>query len=459
MTGDLHLVPVAVVGAGVMGSGIAQVAASAGHEVRLCDSLPKVADKAKERIAASLGRLKDKGKIDQAEAEARMARIKVATELAELKGCKLVIEAISEELGAKASLFGRLEEVCGDDVVFATNTSAIPLQQIGAKIKHPERLVGLHFFNPAPVMRLVEVVRHKDVDEGLLPALTSLMEAWGKDPIVVMSAPGFVANRISRPFFVEAMRLHEEEGVPVKVVDECLRSCAGFRMGPFELMDLIGIDVNLANNKGIYQALGDYPRIEPGKVQERMLAKGRLGRKSGQGFYDYGKEKKTAGKENARDGSASHWKLIKGLVQTEGRRASDIGPETAVYDWHLQKQAPSAIAVSFSQGSGERFRAKVREHLAKANVRMHEVPDTPGLVVLRTLSALLAVAADALADGIASLPDMDKAMRLGMNHPFGPKGWLGMIGADAVKRTLAGLDASAPPGRYAPCDLGLLSAN
>ena len=455
MTGDPKKFQVAVVGTGVMGVGIAQVAAMAGHKVVVLDERPDATKKATEKISKSLARLEQKGKLQKGEVQKTIGRLNVAKCLSDLSGCNLVIEAISESLKDKFTLFQRLEGVCPKDAVLASNTSAIPLDEISVGLEHPKRFAGLHFFNPAQVMKLVEVVRHDRIDENLPIFLSRLMESWGKVPIIVKSAPGFVVNRISRPFYIEALRLHEEEEIPVDVIDECMRACAGFRMGPFELMDLIGNDVNCANNAGIFKALGNNPRIEPGSLQAAMVAAGKLGKKSGAGFYDYsnGKAKPSSFSQANNDG----WPKIDGLFQTTGKTASSMGTEVAVHDWFLPDKVPAAIAVAFSSKCGSEFRNRIGRQLEECNIRMHEVPDIPGLVVLRMVSMLVAMAADALADKVSSLAEMEKGMLLGMNHPHGPKSWLEMLGPSAVSNTLDSLEKRLPKGRYKPCDLGLMT--
>lgn len=288
MSNDASPTPgrVAVIGAGSMGSGIAQVAAAAGHEVVLVDAAPGAAQKGLDGIRAGLEKRVAQGKADSADVDALLSRITLADDARALPECSLVIEAIVERLEAKQELFGTLAARQPADTVLATNTSSLSVGAIGEGIAHPERIVGLHFFNPAPVMRLVEVVRGPRTGEDTLTAVTDLVRAWGKTPVQCLSTPGFIVNRVARPFYGEAQRMAAEGLAEPAVIDAALRR-AGFKMGPFELTDLIGQDVNLAVGTSVWEQTGHDPRYEPTDYQRDLVAAGRLGRKSGRGVYEY----------------------------------------------------------------------------------------------------------------------------------------------------------------------------
>jgi 3-hydroxybutyryl-CoA dehydrogenase len=280
-------IDIAVIGAGTMGAGIAQVAAQAGHRVRLYDVQAGAVAKGVAGLKAGLDRLAERGKLSAAERDAILSRLQGADSLAGLKGCGLVIEAVVERLDVKRALFKELEGLLAADAILASNTSSLSITEIGAALARPERCVGMHFFNPAPIMALVEVVTGLATAPEVARAIADTATEWGKSPILCKSTPGFVANRIARPFYGEAMRLVEEGAADVPTVDAILKDCGGFRMGPFELMDLIGVDVNLLVTQSVWQAFFGDPRYAPSLMQQEMVAAGRYGRKSGRGWYDY----------------------------------------------------------------------------------------------------------------------------------------------------------------------------
>lgn len=277
---------VAVIGAGTMGSGIAQVAAQAGHTTYLYDTRKEAVDKAMAALGKTFDKLVEKGKLTIDAASAIRARIKPATDLKELTGCGLVIEAIIEDLAIKKKLFMELETLLGPDAVLATNTSSLSVTAIAAACTKPERVIGLHFFNPAPLLPLVEVVPGLVSDEVLAPRMVDLMQAWGKTPVICKDTPGFIVNRVARPFYGEAIRIYEEGLADMPTIDAAMKSI-GFKMGPFELMDLIGNDINFTVTKTVWEAFFFDPRYKPSFTQQRQVESGRLGRKTSRGFYDY----------------------------------------------------------------------------------------------------------------------------------------------------------------------------
>jgi 3-hydroxybutyryl-CoA dehydrogenase len=281
---------IGVLGAGAMGSGIAQVAAVAGHPVVLADVSEAALERGLSGIAKALGRDVEKGRRTQVECDAVLGRITTAVvdgHYSAFEGCDLVVEAILEDLAVKQQAFTALEGATGPAAVLATNTSSLSVTAIAAPCQHPERVVGVHFFNPAPVMPLVEIIGGHSTDAGLLARIRSLLDDWGKTTVIAADTPGFIVNRVARPFYGEALRLFEEGVADPATIDWAMRELGGFRMGPFELMDLIGNDVNYAVTKSIFEAFYYDPRYRPSLIQKRLVDARLFGRKSGYGYYDH----------------------------------------------------------------------------------------------------------------------------------------------------------------------------
>ncbi len=280
--------PIGVVGAGTMGRGIAQVAATVGHPVLLHDSNPRALEDARAYLTRILGRLVEKGKLALGRDAEILSRISfLHDDLQPLASCGLIIEAIIEELAAKQTLFAQLERLVAPEAILATNTSSLSVTAIAAACERPERVLGLHFFNPAPLMPLVEVVPGVATAAEVVAQARALMETWGKSPVIARDTPGFIVNRVARPFYGEALRILEEGIADVPTIDWAMRTIGGFRMGPFELMDLIGNDINFRVTETLWKAFFYEPRYRPSFTQQRMVEAGRLGRKTGRGFYDY----------------------------------------------------------------------------------------------------------------------------------------------------------------------------
>ena len=290
-TDDLAGAVIGVVGAGTMGAGIAQVALEAGHEVVLYDVDEQALQRGVERVRTGLGRRAAKLDLDadsiDAWVEGRLGGLRTALTLdAVASAADVAIEAAIEDLDLKLTIFGALDREAPSEAILATNTSALSVAAIAGSTNRADHVLGLHFFNPAPLMPLVEVVRAPETDADSVARATALMERWGKTPVVVADAPGFVVNRVNRPFTIEALRMLEAGEAGISDIDVAIRA-AGYPMGPFELMDLIGIDVNLAVATAVYEGLGRPDRLRPSPIQERLVEEGRLGRKTGAGFYAY----------------------------------------------------------------------------------------------------------------------------------------------------------------------------
>lgn len=276
---------VGVVGAGAMGSGIAQVAAQAGHAVVLYDTQEAALKRAEEGLRTNLKKLEEKGKIEQA--DAILSRITYTLSLEDFKHTGLVIEAIVENLEVKKKVFFSLENIVDQSTVLATNTSSLSVTSIAAACTLPARVIGIHFFNPAPLMALVEIIPAIQTDENLVAAIRELIAIWGKKPVIAKDTPGFIVNRVARPFYGEALRIYEEGLADMATIDWAMKEIGGFRMGPFELMDYIGHDVNYIVTETVFASFFYDNRYKPSFSQKRLLEAGWLGRKSGRGFYNY----------------------------------------------------------------------------------------------------------------------------------------------------------------------------
>ena len=493
----LNNATVLVVGAGIMGIGIAQVAAQAGHRVKLFDARAGAAQQAAAKLGSTLDGLVAKGKLGADAAEATLARIEPLAALEEAGSIGLVVEAIVEDLAAKRSLFRQLESLVAADCVLATNTSSISVTAMANGLEHPARLVGMHFFNPVPQMKLVEVVSGLHTDAGVAAAIFDLSHAWGKTPVHARSTPGFIVNRIARPFYAETLALLLEQAATPQVLDACLRA-AGFRMGPCELMDLIGHDTNFAVTQSVYQANFFDKRYMPSLVQREMVDGGLLGRKSGRGFYRYQGDSMgapplpvavheapmTAGEVTVHgvgeiadylDTAATRALAPQGwgparvhdsgwtglaidgarLVLTDGRCAADLvaemgSTEVAVFDRLLAVPGNGGPALAFATAAAASpaWRSQAAAWLAALGFAPLRVADTPGLVVARTVAMLINEAADAVQQGVCAPDAADAAMKLGVNYPAGPFEWLTSWGPNGVMALLDALDNHYRGERY-----------
>ncbi|BAL24169.1 3-hydroxyacyl-CoA dehydrogenase [Azoarcus sp. KH32C] len=485
-----HSCPVAVIGSGAMGSGIAQVAAQAGHPVRLFDARPDAAASAVDAIRKQFFRLADKGRLPPAEADAAGARLSAAASLADLAGCGLVIEAIVENLDAKRSLFRDLEEVVDADCLFATNTSSISVTAIAAGLRHPGRVVGMHFFNPAPLMALVEIVSGLATDRTAADTVFATAAAWGKRPVRAKSTPGFIVNRVARPYYSEALRLLNEGVADCATLDALMREAGGFRMGPFELMDLIGLDVNFAVTNSVWQAFFNDARYTPSQIQQEYVAAGWFGRKSGRGFYDYGADavkpepntvaplplppaialhgasllaEALAQRLAARDVRLTRQpESHDGLIATAGkarlyvtdgrsatRRAADNGfADTVVVDLAADYATASRLALAAAETCSNEAADAAIGLLQAAGIAVSHLRDTPGLPVMRTVAMLANEASDAVNQGVSDPGGIDTAMRLGVGYPRGPLEWAESLGLPAIRTVLAHLADAYGEDRY-----------
>lgn len=278
---------IGILGAGAMGSGIAQVAAAAGHNVVICDSLTIALTKASRNVQAQLKTLVDKGKISDSDSYALFSRLKFTDHMSDFRNCTLIIEAIVEDIEQKQIAFRSMEAIVEKETILASNTSSLSISAMGASLKHPERVLGIHFFNPAPIMRLVEIIPGLQTDPDVLERGKKIIDTWGKTTVVAKDTPGFIVNRVARPYYGEALRIYDEGIADEATIDWAMRELCGFRMGPFELMDFIGNDINYAVTEVVFSNFFFDPRYKPSFTQKRLVEAHYFGRKSGRGFYDY----------------------------------------------------------------------------------------------------------------------------------------------------------------------------
>lgn len=276
-----------IIGSGAMGSGIAQVLASAGHQVVIFDTNPTALNKAQSSLKSNFDKLVEKGKLTTDKAQECLANIQFIENLAGLKDTHLIIEAIVEDLAVKQGLFRNIEAVVSEDCILATNTSSLSIASIAASCAHPERVLGIHFFNPAPIMALVEIIPAVQTRVGLAEEVKAWVSSWGKLPVITKDTPGFIVNRVARPFYSEAIRIYEEGMADCATIDAAMINVAGFKMGPFTLMDFIGHDVNYRVTESVFNSFFYDPRFKPSLSQKRLFEAGYFGKKTGRGFYDY----------------------------------------------------------------------------------------------------------------------------------------------------------------------------
>jgi 3-hydroxybutyryl-CoA dehydrogenase len=503
-------VSIGIIGAGTMGAGIAQIAALAGHDVYVFDTEPGAADLGVHAVSDGVRAMSRRDLITADEATAAIARVRVITDLRCLGECVLVIEAIVEDADAKRALLVDLEQVVGPDTLLASNTSSLSLTALGGALTRPQRLLGLHFFNPAHRMKLVEVVRGELTELAYLELATNLMRSWGKTPVLCASTPGFIVNRVARPFYGEAQRMVEDGVADPATIDAVLREAGGFPLGPLELTDLIGQDVNLAVATSVWQQTFHDARYAPTVWQQRLVDAGRLGRKTGRGVYTYdtshghaggpltvdpqtGREPEPATAprhlapryvvyqdgwnvltpllERAKaggvkilgeqpededpwedDGCADHGgvRLPSGgrLVETNGETAASIGNDIVVIDWVGDPDSATRVAMAASPGAQPETLGQAIGLVQAAGVQVSLVDDVAGLIVARTVAMLVNEAAEVVHRGEATAIDVDLAMKLGAGYPIGPLAWGDAIGPGCVVWVLRALNDAIPTGRY-----------
>jgi 3-hydroxybutyryl-CoA dehydrogenase len=482
-----------VVGAGTMGAGIAQLGCAAGMRTLLYDPVPEALERGAERVRAGIVKWVEKGRVG-ADAAGLLEQV---AGLEGLAGCELVIEAAPERADLKRDLFARLSEVCGPEAVLATNTSSIPVTSLASSAERPENVVGMHFFNPPPLMPLLEVIRADQSGQRAVALARATGEAMGKHVILASDGPGFLVNRCARPFGVEALRLLQERVASHEQIDRVCRLGGGFRMGPFELMDLVGIDVGFEVAKSFTELSFGEPRWKPSPIQARMVAAGRLGRKAGRGYYDYTGQRphrpedpepplvgggagravtilgagalaaglreraRAAGFAVGRDGSGEL--VVDVRLDATGGASEDAplvalcaarslaarGEPNAVGFHALPPLEPCRLVELTRLPSTPAGAVEAAERLFAALGFLTEwVEDAPGLVLGRVVCQLVNEAWFAIGEGIGSPEDVDAGLTLGLNYPRGPIEWGAAIGSDHVLAVLDGLWGERREERY-----------
>ena len=477
-----------VVGAGTMGAGIAQLGCAAGMRTVLHDPVAEALERGAEGARAGLAKWAEKGRVGEDAA----ALLEPAGSLEELSDCELVIEAAPERLDLKRELFERLSSICARDAVLASNTSSIPITALAGAAAAPERVVGMHFFNPPPLMRLLEVIRADQSSDAAVDVARAAGEAMGKHVILAADGPGFLVNRCARPFYAESLRIVHERLATPEQVDRICRLGGGFRMGPFELMDLVGIDVNFDVAKSFMELSFGEPRWKPSPLQARMVAAGRLGRKTGRGWYEYADDgsyrpddpeprepgggdgqvtilgegpvaevlrslAQQAGFEVAGSGAAAD--DLAGLVvdaQPEAAPTADLVLCTdASLAWRHATRAigfnvlpPRPRLAELTALPGAEGRDEAEAFFTALGLETEWVGDSPGLVLGRIVAQLVNETAFAIGEGVGSPDDVDAGLELGLNHPRGPVAWAGELGFEAVLATVDGLWEERREERY-----------
>jgi 3-hydroxybutyryl-CoA dehydrogenase len=387
---------VGIIGAGTMGAGIAQVASVHGWEARLLDVDRNVVATAIDGVHKRLNRLVEKGKLTDAQRTEAAARLKSAATPDDLHGCALVIEAVVEDFDVKVKVL----QSAPKDAIVATNTSALSISRLGDALGDPSRVVGMHFFNPAPLMRLVEVVAGAQTDPTVVDRVADIATAWNKKVARAADVPGFIVNHVARPYYLEAFRILEDGWVGAERIDQVMRQYGGFRMGPLELTDLIGQDVNTATTQSVWTQLDHPPLLHPSRLQEQLVADGNLGRKTGRGVYDYSGASPAA-------------------VLTVDQRTLELSDDL------------SELVMSFASASGAT-----------------DADPSSAYVLARIGAALIVQAHAAHTRGVASKADIDIAMRYGVNYPRGPFQWFDLAGDDLCRRLVVALNAQIGSDRF-----------
>lgn len=452
---------IGVCGAGAMGAGIAQVAAQAGHGVIVYDSFPASLERGQAFVAKGVAALLKRGKISQEEVIAIEGSVKWTGEVENLGKCGLIIEAIVESHEIKSELFTKLESIVSETCVLATNTSSLSVSSLASKLERPENFLGLHFFNPAPIMKLVEVIPGLRTDSNSTQTCFELMENWGKKAVIAKDVPGFIVNRVARPFYGEGWQAFEEGVADAATIDFLYRDLAGFRMGPLELGDLIGHDINSKAATSVFLSYYGRTRFRPSLKQAQLAESGMLGRKTGQGVYGYSEDAKPSNVKFESPSNAAQiiagpgtdefpdidvnggissslprgfWSVDDTLVgfsngASAHHMSNKLAGPVAVLDWVRDFESAESLAFS---ASCEKAELAARALITAFEKKPIQISDRPGALVFRTLLQLVNAGADALRDNVGSADAIDRALQFGVNYPFGPMSWAKRFGVGRV---------------------------
>jgi 3-hydroxybutyryl-CoA dehydrogenase len=454
---------IGVVGAGTMGAGIAQIACLAEIETFLHDPDAAALEAGIQRVRGALEKGVERQRWTSEQAVVAEGRLKKAEALVDLADCELVIEAAPESLELKRELFAQLAEICGPRTILATNTSSLSVAAIAAGMPEPDRVVGMHFFNPPALMKLVEVVAGPESSEGALNAIDETGERMGRTAVRAADQIGFIANRCARPFMLEGLRLLGDRVADAETIDRVCRIGGGFRMGPFELADLVGIDVNFEVAKSFWEQSFHEPRWQPHPIQQQMVSAGRVGRKSGRGYYDYSQEpyrpedpkprpatdRGTPGRE-AEEVPRIDSGMPEGLIPLVDGSLAELDEAGGSIGFHILEPPADARLVELTAGefAPQDARDAAESYFAGLGLHVEWVGDGPGLVLGRIVCQLVNEAAFALQKGVGKAEDIDTAMRLGFNFPRGPLEWGDAIGLDHVLSVLDALRDELGEERY-----------
>ena len=459
-----------VAGAGTMGRGIAQVLAQCGARTLLFDARADAARLAKEAIAQALGRLAEKGRMSAAEVDATLGRIEIAPSLEAFAPCHVVVEAIVEDLEAKQSLFRALEKIVPAQCILASNTSSLSVTAMASACQRPQRVAGYHFFNPVPVMKIVEVVDGVRTDPAATEALAALARRFGHAPVRCKDTPGFVVNHAGRAFVPEALRVLSEGVADFATIDRILVDAAGFRLGPFGLMDLVGLDVAHAVMKSMYAQYFEEPKYRPSFIAEPRVAAGLLGRKTGQGWYRHGKDGPQPIPETPVPRAPrppSVWSSLAEFSTTSSKDAelclvAPLGKDATTAALELGLDPARTVAVDPLFGFSKRrtlmttpvTRPEVRDAahglLAADGVPVSVINDSPGFVAQRVVAHIVNVGCDIVQMRIASPEDLDRAVVLGLGYPRGPLAMGDALGPGKILAVLEAMHALYQEPRYRP---------
>jgi len=478
MAGTDGLHTIGIVGAGAMGAGIAQTALAAGLQVILYDSNEATVSSAREQIGARIARLIEKGQLPAGAAQETARNLIVADELAAFSRAQVVIEAIIEKLEPKQSLFAALEKSVGPETVLATNTSSLSVAAIARGCERRERVCGMHFFNPVPLMKLVEVIGAPETSARTIETALALSKRLGKTAVRVKDAPGFLVNLLGRAYPTEALHITQEGVAPANVIDRIMREAAGFRMGPFELMDLTGIDVNFPASTYIYQGFQHDPRLKTTILHESLFNAGRFGRKTGEGFHTYSDAAKPPPEEAggtapislsayAPEDHPGFARLAELGLEFKAEDAADIilvspqGEDAATAAVRLKLPVARVVAVDFvglerkfltlmAPLGGDGRVTQLADYLRGKGYSIAVIKDSPGFVAPRILCMIANLGCEAAQIGIGAPEDIDLGMRLAQNYPRGPLEWAEWLGARTCHDTLRKIQEITGSDRYRP---------